>query len=322
MNTERRSPDRGGKVFIPESIDVGYDKEGFFSMTKLIVFIVTTILMVIGFRYMWKLPTSFLVRIPLALGVVWVWQYIVRVYILQEKYYLKVYREIRKSPIVPANRLWYIGDLSVFNEITYARFPNMKVAVFVRVERGTIAGREASYTEEHYDAISDFYRNINEAGYELHQINLMESAGKDSRLGYLDQLVLDCKEVEPLKDYLQSATEHIKKKSANTLVSRDYYILYADKDSLVNLTEGVGFIFEQLMRGAYHSYSVLDEDGIYEFVRECLGVDTFNRELALNSTVRYTEVARILDIIYEDGEVEAVAVPIKVKSNPNISKRK
>jgi hypothetical protein len=313
MNTARRRANKGNKIFVPESIDVGYEKEGFFNMTKLIVFLVITIMMVIGVRHMAVLPSSILVRGTLALLVVWIWQYVVRMYIFQERYYLKVYREIRKSPVVPANRLWYIGDISVFNDITYARFPNMRVGVYVKVERGTIAGREDSYEESHYDAVSDFYRLINESGFELHQINLMESAGKDSRLEYLDQIVNEVRDMGPLRDYLQSAVEHIKKKSANTLVSRDYYAIYADKDSLGQLTEMVGFIFEELLRGAYHSYSILDENGIYGLMRESTGIETFNRESALNSTVGQVQVARILDVIYEDGEVEVISNPIKYK---------
>ena len=62
--------------------------------------------------------------------------------------------------------------------------------MFIRLERDTITGKDKDFRETHFDAISEFYKEMNNRQYQFVQLNIMEQAGNDPRIDTLDELVL------------------------------------------------------------------------------------------------------------------------------------
>ena len=61
-------------------------------------------------------------------------------------------------------------------------YSSSKIGVIFRLERDTITGKEPEFKEYHYDAVSDFYKEIVYRKYKFVQMNVMEQAGNDNRL--------------------------------------------------------------------------------------------------------------------------------------------
>lgn len=311
-NTERRMPDKDGKMFVPVSVDGDNVDESFIDSGKLIIIVAIVIIFGIAILYVYNsMVLSIGIKLLYTLVIVSVALWVVRIFIIKEGYYLKVYRELKEYEVCTPALFWNVVGISADNDgyalLTYS---DLKVAIMVRVERDTITGKDEEFTETHYDAISDFYKEINLAGLKVIQMNIMEIAGKDSRLTKLDELIHKAPN-KNISTLMELQINYIKNISRATLYESDYYLVYAnDAMQIRNLVSNTIEAFNQLLNGAFITFNVLSKEEIIDFIKEMYGVRLFDpSEAAVNIFKQNMGGASnmpfiLKSVIYTDGRIE------------------
>jgi hypothetical protein len=200
----------------------------------------------------------------------------------------------------------------------------------VKVDRDTITGKEAEFKEVHYDAISDFYREVVNNRYSFVQMNVMEQAGKDPRLNNLNKLVnnSDNKNINRL---MELEIGYIKNITRMSLYETDYFIIYttdiSKRDYIMNDVTECMF---KLLDGAYIGYTILNSKEIVDFVKSQYGVNYFNAtEASMDmfnrnsmSTVAPFNITGIVwnNEDFEEQELNAVEInKMKIQLNKAVS---
>jgi hypothetical protein len=205
-----------------------------------------------------------------------------------------------------------------------------KVGYLVRLEKDTITGKPKEFMEEHYDGVSDFYKELNKRKYNYIQANVMEIAGKDERLKELDQLVYK-DDNRNLNKLMQYQVGYIKNVTRRALYETDYFLIYTKSlNRLETMTNDIDDCVSHLLDGAYNSYAILDTSEITEMVKEMNGVKYFNPTDATlrmfnREGAKLAAPFRLRGVEYADGEIqeinssnEAGLKNIIVKMNNNV----
>ena len=229
-----------------------------------------------------------------------------RFVIFEEKFYYKMYKQLKQYEISTPATFWKIATIKDTDEGAISTFVDAKIAVIVKVERDTITGKTREFRETHYDAISDFYKEVAIRKYSLLQMDLMEPAGKDPRLAELSKIVhkSDNKNIQKMMELMVG---HIKNITHSTLYESDYFMLYTTDTSRIDSIIGdtVESIFK-LLDGAYVSYHILNSKDINELVKDNFGVNYFNSTeaslLMYNNNPNYnSKPFNVYGLLWTDG---------------------
>ena len=277
-NSKRREKftDRNGNMLIPINVEGGNYNEKFFTTTKLVTIV---LLLTLLFYMIYVLTHNHLTFMGVC---IWIVGYSIifiqsmRYIVFEEKFYYKMYKELKLHEISTPALFWGIASIKDTDEGAIITYADASIGIVVRVERDTITGKDQNFKETHYDAISDFYRDVIIQKYNFVQMNIMEQAGKDPRLNELAKVVY--KSDNPnIQKLMELEVGYIKNITHTSLYESDYFLFYTN--DLSKLDSIIGDITEsmfKLLDGAYVSYRILTSKEIVDLVKEDYGVTYFN----------------------------------------------
>ena len=309
-NTSRRKL-RGDKMFLPMNIQGGstLGKEYFISAPKLLlitamIFVawyLVTVLNRVGIKPIaWVVFSVILSLIYLKL---------IRKFVLEEDYFYSIYDRITKLDNVTPDLFWKVSSIKKTSDGDILIYDDMKIACIIKLERDTIVGKAAESSEIHYDAWSDFYKELHLKNLRFLQMNLMEPSGKDPRLSVLSNTASRAKN-DNVRDALEMEMGYLKAISSATLSEFDYILIYTSSISRIDsLIDDVSECSYKLLSGAYSSAKILTEKEIYDLIKPIHNVDFFDGVQAQMNVYRDvdTKVPNLLTINklrYSNGEVK------------------
>lgn len=313
-NTKRRAEytDRHGNMFMPMNVEGGVWNEHFITTPKLICIVLIFVSIFIIITYLNSLSAS------ITQYVIWVgvWAFIsvqiLRFIVFEEKFYYRMYLELKEHEISSPALFWDIASIKDTDEGAILTFSDAKVGIMVKVDRDTITGKTAEFREIHYDAISDFYREVATTRYSFVQMNIMEQAGKDPRLDELSKLV-DKSDNNNIRQLMRWQVGHIKNITHQSLYESDYFLFYTPDLSKVDSIIGdISECLFKLLDGAYVGYTILSNKDIVDFVKEEYGVNYFNStEASLRmfdrNSANIIAPFSIAGILWSDGEEQELS---------------
>ena len=308
-NSNRRYIDHNGNQFMPMNVEGGAWNEEFISSKKLVVlvcillaFVVIIMTLIDSYVPFFKAVSYFLIW-----GVVS--SFALRYIVFEERFYYKMYKVLKKYEYTTPAMFWEIATIRDTSDGAIITYSDTKIGVLLKIERDTITGKHPDFQENHYDAISDFYKALVKMRYSFVQLNVMEKAGNDPRLDNLDHLIHKsdneniCKLMEKEIGYIKSITH-------NTLYESDYILVFTgDITKVDNIISDVIDCVYKLMDGAYIGYSILSSRDIVELVKEQYGVRYFNYTQATLEKYRMKGASTnkpftLFGIEYADGEIQ------------------
>lgn len=308
-NTKRRAEytDRNGNMFIPMNVEGGIWNEHFITTPKLICIVLIIISIFIIITYLQSEAAKFTQYI------IWIgiWAFIslqvLRFVVFEEKFYYKMYLELKDHEIASPSLFWDIASIKDTDEGAIMTYSDAKIGIMIKLERDTITGKNSEFKETHYDAISDFYREVATIKYSFIQMNIMEQAGKDPRLHELSKLVYKsdnnniCKLMEMEVGYIKNITHC-------SLYESDYFLFYTQDLSKVDTIIGdASECIFRILDGAYIGYTILSSKEIVDFVKEEYGVNYFNStdaslQMFDRNAANIATPFNVYGIIWNDGE--------------------
>lgn len=310
-NSERRYTDKKGNMFIPMNVEGGSWNENFMTTTKLTalgVSIFIAIALIAWLKGRYAGPSAYIIIMGSYLIA---FQFVLRYIIFEERFYYKMYKELKESEITTPAMFWNIASIKESDDGAILTYADGKIGILVKLERDTITGKNKDFKEDHYDAISDFYKELTDRKYRFVQMNIMEQAGNDPRLSELDKLTHKndnpniCKLMEKQIGYIKNITHR-------TLYESDYVLVYTNDmtriDSIVNDT--IESIY-RIMDGAFIGFRIVQSRDIIEFIKEEYGVKYFNHTEATlsmfkSNTIMTKKPFEISEIEFSTGEVQNI----------------
>lgn len=277
-NSKRRQDftDRNGNMFMPMSVEGGTWNEHFFNTTKLVTMglIVASIIVILFYLNGNGARTGSYI---LFCGVWFIASVLaIRFIIFEEKFYYKMYQELSQFEITSPAIFWDIASIKDTEDGAILTYSDAKIAIIVKLERDTVTGKHEEFKETHYDAISDFYRDIASNRYSFIQMNIMEQAGKDTRLNELSKIIYKSDNAN-IQKLMELQIGHIKNINHMNLYESDYFLFYTnDMTRINNIINDITESLFKILDGAYIGYSVLGSKDVVELVKEIYGVNYFN----------------------------------------------
>ena len=277
-NTKRREKytDRSGNMFIPMNVEGTSWDEHFINTTKLFCIlgiILGYILLVIYLGTVESKPLGYVILLG-AWTLVTIM--LVRFVIFEEKFYYRMYKELKQNEVCTPALFWGIASIEDTDQGAIITYSDGKIAIMVKVDRDTITGKKSDFQEKHYDTLSDFYRALAQFNYSFVQMNIMEQAGNDPRLKEFTKLI-NKSDNSNIRKLMENEIGYIKNVTRNSLYETDYFLVYTtDMNRADHIIEEVSNIFSMLREGAYVGHSILTHKGINDFVKQEYGVEYFN----------------------------------------------
>lgn len=289
------------------NVEGGAWEEGFFNSTKVCILIATVFINAGMFMWLSTLYVEWPVYAVTALILVFIDQLVLRYLIFEEKYYYRMYQKMKQYEISTPSVFWNISTMRETEDGAVLVYADGKVGVIIRVERDTITGKNSDFREIHYDALSDFYKEINLKNLKFIQMNIMEQAGKDPRLQELDKLVIKA-ENKNIAKIVEAQVGYIKKVTRATLFESDYFLVYCDDlnraESIV--TDTIDCVYK-LLDGAFIGFRILNSNEVLDYIKEEYGVKYFDYTEATvnmyrNSGVHIAKAFKITGVSYISEE--------------------
>lgn len=286
MNSKRLRMNEQGRMFIPMNVEGGGYDENFFSTPKLITVGLLVLVLVILIATLAS-PENRLSALGKVLAIVFylfIASFVVRYVIFEERYYFKMYKKMLANQNPTTAVFWRIAAIRDTVRGGILRYSDGKYGAILKLERDSIIGKNSEFRESHFDALSDFYKEVALRKLAFVQLNMMERADNDSRIPALDTLILN----EPnanLRKVLQLELGYIKNRSRETLYETDYILVYTTKlervDSLISDIQSCASI---LLDGAYSGFEILGQREIIDLHKEIFGIGYFNlSEASINT---------------------------------------
>lgn len=247
---------------------------------------------------------AWLVNIGLWLFVLF---FVLRYIIFEERMYYKVYRTWKNNEFTTPAIFWNIASINDTPDGAIMTYADSKLGVMVRFERDTITGKNPDFRETHFDAFSNFYKEIVTKKYSFVQFSVMEKAGNDPRLDSLDSLVYKC-DNDNLRSLIEKEVGYIKAITHNTLYESDCFLIYTKNLSRFDtIAADIHDIASRLLDGAYVGYRIMNTREVNSLVKELNGVRHFNYIQATLDMFKMNgdEMMNPLElkgIVYETGE--------------------
>lgn len=286
MNSKRLRMNEQGRMFIPMNVEGGGYDENFFSTPKLITagLLVLVLVILIATLVSPDNRLSMLGKVLMVLLYLFIASFVVRYVIFEERYYFKMYKKMLANQNPTTAVFWRIAAIRDTVRGGILRYSDGKYGAILKLERDSIIGKNSEFRESHFDALSDFYKELALRKLAFVQLNMMERADNDSRIPALDTLILN----EPnanLKKVLQLELGYIKNRSRETLYETDYILVYTTKlervDSLISDLQACASI---LLDGAYSGFEILGQREIIDLHKEIFGIGYFNlSEASINT---------------------------------------
>lgn len=309
-NTERRKTAKDGKMFIPMNMQGSSGKEYFITVPKLAMMCGLAFLSYVTIGWASNSNLNILGWALVIIFDFFIIQYITRKYILEEDYFYDIYVKTKQLKEATPDLMWRIPFISHTEDGDVAVYDDMKVACVLQLERDTIVGKAEDSSEKHYDAWSDFYKELHSKNLSFVQLNLMEPSGKDPRLNTLALTAGNVRNTG-VRFALELEMGHLKRISNAMLSEFEYFVIYSNTVSNVNkLIPDVVECSYALLNGAYSSVKVLTEKEIYDIPKSMSNVKFFDgiqaqMNVYLNDNRKTPEILKIKQIrTRQDGIIQ------------------
>lgn len=308
-NTERRILDDKGRQFIPMNMEGTLGEENFITMPKLLTLAYILGSTIAVFVISRSNGYSILGTMIILIVVEFINSLLLRYIVFEEKLYYKMYRELKDGNVISPYKFWNIASKQNTDRGTILNYNDAKTGVIVKLQRDVITGRGEDLKEVHFDAVSDFYKELNKRKIKRVYMNVMENIGNDQRLNELDKL---CNTTDNynLNRLVELSITYIKNISNSTLTDVEYYLLYVEQ--IVEYTQFLNDVedcLSILMNGAYKSYEILGAQGgreINEFAKKINFVEYFNTDEAslsiFNTNSNVADKIKVVQVNISDSE--------------------
>lgn len=310
-NSSRLEKNRNGQMLIPMNVDSNSLDYHFINSAKLCILIV--MLFFNGGLIAWANNSYFNISLYILLFIFLfiVDTLVLRYAILEEKYYYRMYKKMKQFEISTPSVFWNIVSMKDTEDGTILVYSDGKVGVVVKLERDTIIGKDDDFEEIHYDAISDFYKELNLKNLKYVQLNIMEQAGKDPRLQKLDELVAKTSN-KNIARIVESQVGYIKRITRATLFETDYFLIYSDNinSTDVIIQDTVDCVYK-ILSGGFIGFSILNSDEILELFKDENNVKYFDYTEATvnvykNYGINIPKAFDIKSIQYDDNTTDDI----------------
>lgn len=310
-NTNRRYIDKNGNMFIPMNVEGGSWNEHFMTTNKLVVLgisLAVFIIMIVWLKGRYVGFSTYFLFIGIYL---FIFQFILRYVVFEEKLYYSMYQELKGNEITTPSIFWNIATIRDNIDGAVLTYADGKVGILVKLDRDTIIGKDKEFMERHYDAIADFYRELNNKKLNFIQMNVMERAGNDPRLTELDKLTIKS-DNSNINRLMELQVGYIKHLSQNTLYESDYLLVYTkDLSKLNSIVDDTVECIYKIIDGAYIGYRILDRKEIADFNKEQFGVKYFNETEATLSMFKNNDMTtsvpfKLSEIVFSTGGSQKV----------------
>ena len=309
-NTERRpQDDRNNKMFFPRTLDGAGGSDKFLTGTKMFIMLATFIVALLAIMNVVVGYASAVFKVVFTLVVLYAALWVIRMFVLEEKYYYAKYKEMKALQRSTPGLFWDIIRQIDTPKGCVVLFSNLNAGVYVRLTRGCTIGKEAEFRENHYDAISDFYNALNSRDFKFKKADIMETASKDERVSELDYLVRGSEFNENLNKLTQLKVGKLKNTARVTTVEEEYLLIY--QDMYTDADEIINKIYDclyELLEGGYAGFTILDSEDIDDLVKYMTGVKIFDSVSATLEVYRGNSNKKAFDIhsvAYVDGRVKS-----------------
>lgn len=275
-NSSRRYLDNNGNQFMPMNVEGGTWDENFISTKKLVVIGIILFSYILAIMSLIDKGAGFMSWLICLLVITVASIYALRYIVFEERFYYKMYKVMRDYEISTPAIFWDIVSIRNSPDGAILTYSDARIGIVIRLERDTVTGKPDDFKETHYDAISDFYKELMKYKYSFIQLNVMETAGNDPRLDNLEPLIKKSDNANICK-LMEREIGYIKNITNNTLYESDYIVIYTqDLSKFDTIISDVIDCAYKLLDGAYVSYRILDSNGIIELVKELYGVKFFD----------------------------------------------
>lgn len=217
-------------------------------------------------------------------------QLLVRKFVFDEDYKIaqvaQMDQYIRCAPAL----MWDV--MAVDSETNVFQYSDGRVGVILGLEQATIVGREASYKNLHYDALSDFLRELNKSGVKWMHIDLMMNAKNDKRLSVLAETVNSC-DIPAIKEKTTLHLGYMRSLEVRTLYEMEFYLVVANATmgapKLLNIIDEA---LSCLDDAAYNSVVTLDRVAIEQLMAEMSVVDSFDADETMRQLAKKKQVIK------------------------------
>ena len=303
-------------MFIPMNVEGGTWNEHFITTPKLVCIIGIVVSIVLIYMYLSSASVRAGWFAYVFYTAIWaiVSSLVLRFIVFEEKFYYQMYKKLETNEITTPALFWNIVTINDTQDGALLTYSDAKIAVVVKLDRDTITGKSDDFQEEHYDAISDFYRAVAEAGYSFVQMNLMETAGKDPRLNELAKLMRKSKN-ERINKLMELQIGHTKNMTNRSLYESDYFLFYTrDIQKIDTIIDEIQECLFKLRDGAYTGWTVLSKNEIIDLVKELYGVNYFNStdaslRMFANSEEFMMRPFNVSGIVWSDGNKQMLTQP-------------
>jgi hypothetical protein len=287
---------QNGKIFLPINIDGVELADNFMTLPKLValagigVFLALIIANVlsgginalVGFG-IWAILSSFVAR------------YV----IFEEKRYYKAYMQTKRIEVCTPAEFFHVTAVRETPGGAVIVYNGGYVGLLVKLERGTVIGRPDDFMGEHYDAMSETYRQLLRAGLRFIVFDMCESSGNESTVDALGRLTVNSSN-RGINKLMELQIGYIKTLVNDTIYTRDYLLIYTDSARVGTLIAESEDALRLSLEGAIDGYEILDQTGISAFVSEYFGVGFFSGADVLRRGV-IKKAFKVVGVEYDDG---------------------
>lgn len=296
--------DQQGNMMIPHNVAGSTYEEGA-SVVQAVAacaLLLGGIMLVIWFRDT-RLADKFLNWVLLVLGYLFVAQLVIRYVIINERYLMKQTDLIARAKDKVPSDLW--GVINIDNDgIIY--YQDGRLGLIIEAEQATVVGREDSFKNAHYAAISDFYKILNQGGLSWTHINAMINAKQENRLSNVGEELQDCPN-QGIKLMCDQHLAYMRGLEIRTLYEREYWALIArpsvGKERLLEIALAAA---ENLESAAFNSYTILKKEMCYHLNVELQALNSFDANALMiekAQKVAGTPIAKLVELKVETGHI-------------------
>ena len=221
-------------------------------------------------------------RVPLAIGIFFIFFFIIRFLLLKEGKRKEEYKKmLSKDYELEYKDIWGIYKVEDLHPF-YCRFRNGKSGVYIRLNKDVILGKYVESEYQHYEAIADAYNLAGAGKVQMVHIDYMDTVGSDERLE--DSFIaLEDVSNPDVKDLLTDMYSYQQNNIQKRVSTFDVYaFLWTGND--ITAWNTISRILNCFLDANYRSYQILNERGLRELTKTVYNLNDFSVLEASSST--------------------------------------
>lgn len=228
---------------------------------------------------------------------------ILRYFWFEEKKYKKYYNTLNNCDnVFDSTLFWEIYEVAENYPICY--YKNGLKALFVMFDKDIVIGRGTDGAYNHYEALTQAYRQLSRRGIKFIHIDYMDTVGRDTRLdGVIKDLLKTPNAM--LRKVLATVFTYQKHLMSATNTSYDVYAFYFTGDDKV-FRDNMDAILPLFLKANFVRYRLLTLENLRVLASTLYGLDNFSAKVACEKVFENNnKIRKSLKVIsYVKGGVE------------------